>query len=88
MNKFNFVKELARRLGCTDTVAKAFVDAYDRLVIDKMCEGEEVSCSTSASSFLTTNHTVQDVTHAMVSTMTFPSAQPSSSRSAQMCWKR
>lgn len=42
MNKFNFVKELARRLGCTDTVAKAFVDAYDRLVIDKMCEGEEV----------------------------------------------
>ena len=42
MNKFNFVKELARRLQITDTAAKAFVDEYNRLVIDKMCEGEEV----------------------------------------------
>ncbi|MBO7417821.1 MAG: HU family DNA-binding protein [Bacteroidaceae bacterium] len=42
MNKFNFVKELARRLKITDTAAKAFVDAYDRLVIEKMREGEEV----------------------------------------------
>ena len=42
MNKFNFVKELARRLKITDTVAKTFVDAYDRLIIEKMREGEEV----------------------------------------------
>ncbi|MCR5573767.1 MAG: HU family DNA-binding protein [Bacteroidaceae bacterium] len=42
MNKFNFVKELARRLKITDTAAKTFVDAYDRLIIEKMREGEEV----------------------------------------------
>ena len=42
MNKFYFVKELARRLQITDSAAKAFVDEYDNLVIDKMCEGEEV----------------------------------------------
>jgi nucleoid DNA-binding protein len=42
MNKFNFVKELARRLQISDSAAKTFVDEYNRLVIDKMCEGEEV----------------------------------------------
>ncbi|MBQ8008327.1 MAG: HU family DNA-binding protein [Bacteroidaceae bacterium] len=42
MNKFEFTKELARRLHITDTAAKAFVDSYNRLVIDKMVEGEEV----------------------------------------------
>lgn len=42
MNKFSFVKELAERLGCTDAQAKAFVNAYNRLVVEKMCAGEEV----------------------------------------------
>lgn len=42
MNKFCFVKELARRLLITDAAAKAFVDEYNKLVIEKMCEGVEV----------------------------------------------
>ncbi|MBQ6037157.1 MAG: HU family DNA-binding protein [Bacteroidaceae bacterium] len=42
MNKFNFVKELAKRLNCNDYVAKHFVDEYNKLVVEKMCEGEEV----------------------------------------------
>ena len=42
MNKFSFAKELASRLQITDSAAKTFVDAYDRLIIEKMCEGEEV----------------------------------------------
>ena len=45
MNKFCFVKELARRLLITDAAAKAFVDEYNKLVIEKMCEGEEVKLS-------------------------------------------
>ena len=32
MNKFNFVKELAKRLNCNDYVAKHFVDEYNKLV--------------------------------------------------------
>lgn len=42
MNKLFFIKELARRLGCTDVAAKAFVSTYNQLVVETICEGEEV----------------------------------------------
>lgn len=42
MNKLYFIKELARRLGCTNVAAKAFVKTYNQLVVDTISEGEEV----------------------------------------------
>lgn len=42
MNKYTFAKELARRLHISASKAKTFIDAYDRLIIDKIRDGEEV----------------------------------------------
>lgn len=39
INKNTLAKELARRLQCTDVEAKAFIRAYNSLIIDKVSEG-------------------------------------------------
>lgn len=39
INKNTLAKELARRLQCTDVEAKAFIRAYNSLIIDKVADG-------------------------------------------------